>query len=105
MKKGFDFEPIYNEKYLKNKTKSYARKTNTSFHDNGIPKEGFLSICLSVISIDSFFRIGRSYHPQLFQTNINNCHKKKITRYINDNLEISSDDSEQEAPDEKVHKE
>ena len=66
MKKGFDFEPIYNEKYLKNKTKSYARKTNTSFHDNGIPKEGFLSICLSVISIDSFFKIGRSYHPQLF---------------------------------------
>ena len=37
MLKGFYSEPVYNEKYLKTKIKSDDGKTNTSFHDNGIP--------------------------------------------------------------------
>ena len=38
--KEFDSEPVYNEKYLKAKIKSYNGKINTNFHDNEIPKEG-----------------------------------------------------------------
>ena len=38
IKKGFDSEPLYNEKYLKTKTKSCEGKINTNFHK--VPKEG-----------------------------------------------------------------
>ena len=38
MKKGFDSESVYNDKYLKIKTKSYDGNINTNLHDNGVPK-------------------------------------------------------------------
>ena len=40
-KKEFENSTIYNEKYIKTKTKSYNGKINTNFHNNKIPKEGF----------------------------------------------------------------
>ena len=36
----FDTEPLYNEKYLKAKIKSYNKKIITNFHNNKKPKEG-----------------------------------------------------------------
>ena len=39
--KEFYSDPVYNEKYLKAKIKSYNGKTNINFHDNKIPKDGF----------------------------------------------------------------
>ena len=40
IKKEFDNELVYYEKYLKAKIKSYNGKFNTNFHNNEIPKEG-----------------------------------------------------------------
>ena len=37
-KKKIDSEPVYNEKYLKAKLKSYNEKININFHDLKIPK-------------------------------------------------------------------
>ena len=34
IKKEFDCEPVYNEKYLKAKIKSYNGKISTNFHNN-----------------------------------------------------------------------
>ena len=48
IKKEFDSEPVYNEKYLKLKIKSYNGKISTNFHNNKIPKEGSQFICSSV---------------------------------------------------------
>ena len=56
LKKEFDSEPVYNEKYLKAKIKSYNGKVNTNFHNNKIPNEGSQFICLSVILINSVFK-------------------------------------------------
>ena len=55
--KGFISEPIYNDKCLKTKLKSDKGKINTK-----------LSHCiwLSVILIDSVFRMGENYYPQVF---------------------------------------
>ena len=50
IKKGFDNEPVYKEKYLKSKIKSYEEK---------IPKEGSQCIGLLVILINSIYRSGR----------------------------------------------
>ena len=40
IKKELDCEPVYNEKYVKAKIKSYKEKINTNFYNNKIPKEG-----------------------------------------------------------------
>ena len=40
IKEQFDSEPVYNEKYLKAKIKSYNGKINTNFHNNKITREG-----------------------------------------------------------------
>ena len=41
IKKEFDSEPVYNEKYLKTKTESQKGKINTNFHNNKLREEGF----------------------------------------------------------------
>ena len=77
IKEEFDSKPVYNEKYLKAKIKSYNGKINTNFHNNKIPREGSQFICLSVILIDSAFRTGKKYHPQVFLEEFKYVVKKK----------------------------
>ena len=78
LKKEFVSEPVYNEKYLKTKVKSYNENTNTNFHDNKIPKEGSEFICLSVILIDSVFKTGKNYYAQVFLEEYNCVVKKRF---------------------------
>ena len=66
IKKGFNSEPLYNKKNLKTKIKSHEGKINTNFHGDNIPKEGSECIYLSVVLIDSAFRVGKDYYPQVF---------------------------------------
>ena len=66
LKKEFDSEPVYNEKYLKAKIQSYNGKISTNFYNNKIPKEDSQYICLSIIFLDSIFRTGKNYYPQVF---------------------------------------
>ena len=40
MKNKFDSEPVYNDKYIKTKIKSYEGKMNTNFHGNKVLREG-----------------------------------------------------------------
>ena len=90
--KEFDSEPVYNRKYLKAKVNSYNRKINKNFHKNKIPTEDSHYISLSVILIDSVFRTGKNYYPQVF---LGECKyvvkEKKIRKYIIDDIELSSD--------------
>ena len=66
IKNEFDNEPLCNDKYLKTRIKPYNGKININFHNNKIPKEGSHCICLSVILIDSVFRTGKHYYPEVF---------------------------------------
>ena len=75
--KEFNSEPVYNEKYLKAKIKSYNGKINTNFQNNKIPKEDSPCICLLVILIDSVFRTGNNYYPQVFLEECKYVFKKK----------------------------
>ena len=70
MKKESDSEPVYNETYLKAKTKSYNGKINPNFPNIKIPKEGSQFICLSVILINSAFRTDKNYYTQVFLKNV-----------------------------------
>ena len=92
IKKEFDCKPVYNEKYLKAEIKSFNGKINTNFHSNKIPREGSQFICLSVILINSVFRTGKNYYPQVFLEECKYVVKeKKIPKNIIDDIEISSD--------------
>ena len=82
IKREFDSEPVYNEKNLQAKVKSYNGKINTNVHNNKIPKEGSQIICLP----------GKSYYPQVFLEECKSvAEEKKIPKYIIDDIEISSD--------------
>ena len=61
IKKEFEAEPAYNEKYLKAKIKSYNGKININFHDNQLSIEDSQFICLSVILLNSVFRTGKNH--------------------------------------------
>ena len=54
---------IYNKN--KTKTESCEGKISTNFHDNGMPKKGSCCISLSIVLIDSLFKIGKNYYPQV----------------------------------------
>ena len=54
MKKEFDSEPIYNEKYVKTKIKSCQEKTTANFYVDNATKEGSQCICLPVILINFY---------------------------------------------------
>ena len=92
----FDSEPVYNKKYLKTKKKSYEVKINTNFHNDKVPKEDSSCVCLSVTLIDSVFKIYENYYPQIFLEEFKYVVKKKeVTRHITEELEVSSDDSDE----------
>ena len=66
MKKGFDSEENYNEKYVKTKIKPYEGKTNTKRHDNVHPKIYSNCICERLILIDSILKTGKNYYLEAF---------------------------------------
>ena len=55
-------------------------------------KEGSHCICLSVVLIDSTFKMTESDNPQVFLEKCKYIDKEKeVTKYINEELEISPD--------------
>lgn len=54
---------------------------NTNIYENKIPKEGVHYVCLSVILIDSVFRMGKSYSLQAFLEE-NNCCKNNYGKGV-----------------------
>ena len=77
IKKEFDRDPIYNSKDLKNKIESYEEKVNTNFHNDKVPKEGSLCVCLLVVVIDFVFKIGKNYYSQVLLEYVNMLPMKK----------------------------
>ena len=82
IKKEYHSESVYNEKDVTCKTKPFNGRINTNFHNNKIPKEAFLFIYLSVILIDSVFRLGENYCPQVFLAECNYLLKKRRCQSI-----------------------
>ena len=66
IKKGFNSEPVHNVKYPKTKIKTYEGKISKNVHDDDVPKVGSHCIQLSVILLDSVFKIGKNYYFQAF---------------------------------------
>ena len=87
IKSKFQSKPVYNEKYLKTKIKSYHGKVNTNFHNNKILKEGSQCICLSVILIDSIYRKDKNYYPQVLLEECKDAvEEKKKSKFITEDI-------------------
>ena len=67
IEKGFDSEPIYNDICLKTKIKSDEGKVHTIFHNDKMPKESTLCICLPIVLIDSVFKVDNNYFQVLLE--------------------------------------
>ena len=93
----FESKPIYGEddKYIKAKIKSYKDKVNTNFQGKKTPKENSSYKCLSIITLESIIKVNKKYHPQIL---LDECKyevkNKKVENLINDDLELTSSDSE-----------
>ena len=75
---------------------------NTNFHIDKIPKQVCQCICLSVVLIDTVFRTGKNYFPQVHLEE-SKCvvKEKQMPDYIIIDIDIFSGDSYEENSDEE----
>ena len=94
MQKGFDKDPVFDEKYLGTKAKSYGSKINTNFHGKIISEESNHCVCLSVTLLDSVYKIGKSYYPQVYLEECKYVAKEnKVAKYVDADLELDSSEN------------
>ena len=96
--KKFDSDPVYNNKYINTKIRSYNNDIITNFHDNDnknnkLPEKNKAYRCMSLISLDSIIKINKKYYPQtLLQECVYKLINKKVENIItNINLDSSSE--------------
>ena len=75
----------------------YDNKVNTNFQRKEAPKGNSSYKCLSLIMLDFVVKVGKKYYPQVF---LEECkyvkRKNKMFNYINDDLEMTSSDDDDE---------
>ena len=78
----FHSQPIYDDKYIKTKVKTFNSMINTLFSGNVIPKERNHYICIAAICINSVLRVDKTIIPSLLRAmQIQNKKKKASTFY------------------------
>ena len=88
----FYSEPIYDNKYIKTKVKTFSSVINTLFSGDEIPKERVHYVCIPVISIDSVLRVSKKSYPQVY---LEQCKykmkKKELKSLIDYGVDLDSD--------------
>ena len=94
---GVEFyrEPVYDEKYIKARVKTFEDKVITKFTDNKVPKENTNYSCIAVICVNSVIKLEKENYPQVnleqYKFRLN---KRKYIDFFDDELEGSRDESE-----------
>ena len=96
--KKFDSDPVYNNKYINTKIRSYNNDIKTNFHDidnknNKLPEKSKPYGRMSLISLDSIIKINKKYYPQtLLQVCVYKIINTKVENIVtNINLDSSSE--------------
>ena len=75
----------------------YDNRVNTNFQGKETPKGDSSYKCLSLIMLDSVVKVGKKYYSQVF---LEECkyikRKNKMNDYINDDIEMTSLDEDDE---------
>ena len=66
--KNFDSDPVYKDKYINTKIRSYNNDIITNFcnidnKNNKLPEENKPYECVSLISLDSIIKFNKKYYP------------------------------------------
>ena len=96
--KKFDRDPIYNNKYINTKIRSYNNDIITNFRNidnkkNKLPEKNKPYKCVSLISLDSIIKFNKKYYPEtLLEECVYKLINKKVENIItNINLDSSSE--------------
>ena len=88
----FHSQPIYDDKYIKTKVKTFNSMINTG---NEIPKERNHYICIAAICNDSVLRVDKKNYPQVY---LEECKykikKRKPVNFIDAEADLSSNGSD-----------
>ena len=101
--KKFDSDPVYNNKYINTKIRSYNNDIITNFHDNNnknntLPEKNKAYKCMSLISLDSIIKINKKYYPQtLLQECVYKIINRKVENIITNIILDSSSESDNES--------
>ena len=91
----FHSQPNYDDKYIKTKVKTFNNMINTLFSGDEIPKEKIHYVCIAAICIDSVLRVDNKNYPQVYLEQYKHkTRKRKLVDFIDDEVDLSSDDSE-----------
>ena len=97
--KKFDSDPIYNNKYINTKIRSYNNDIKTNFRNidnknNKLPEKNKPYKCISLISLDSIIKIHKNYYRQ---TLLQECVYKLINKKVENIITYISLDSSSES--------
>ena len=91
----FHSQPIYNDKYIKTKVKTFSSMINTLFSGNEIPRERKHYVCIAAICIDSVLKIEKKNYHQVY---LEHCkykiQKRELVNFIDAEVDLRSDDSD-----------
>ena len=79
--------PVYDDRYIKTKIRTFGDKVDTNFHSLNVPEDDIKCESFTVISIDSLLVYDKKYYLQVY---LDNCAykivNKQITDYLDENL-------------------
>ena len=102
-KERFYREPVHNKEYLKTKIKSYDCKVNTNIYENKTPNKTVYYVCMSTLLMDFVFKTGQYYYPQItLEEGKYTIKSNKIRNFIVEDIEVSSNQTDEELSDEDV---
>ena len=88
----FHSQPIYDNKYIKTKVKTFNNSINSLFSGDKIPKERIHYVSISAICIDSVLREYKKNYPQVYlEQSKYKIKKKELVSFIDDEVDLSSD--------------
>ena len=91
----FHIQPIYDDKYIKTKVKTFSCMINTLFPGNEIPRERNHYISIAAICIDSVLKVDKQNYPQIYLEQWKyKIKRRKPVDFIDAEVDLSSDDSD-----------
>ena len=85
-------KPIYDDKYIKTKVKTFNEMINTLFSGDEIPKVRIHYACISPICIDSILKVDKENYPQVYlEQRKYKTKKRELTSFTDDEVILSSD--------------
>ena len=85
-------QPIYDDKYIKTKVKTFNNTINTLFSGDEIPKDRIHYICISAIFIDAVLKTDKKNYPHIYSEQCKyKIKKRELVNFIDDEIDLSSD--------------